>query len=212
MSRRPNVRTMAATASRTSGSLVTLPWRAKACPPFRSMSLTTRSNSSFRRPVIATFAPSRAKTFAIASPMPVPPPVTIAALCSSLMDVSSLNVASAFLFLCTHDSFHNALVQTSRRHQLGAFPMHPTEQDFSILVDERDRRQIDAHGMNLLSGGSRTPAAFQLPYPRTREFSFQPEGRHTGGHLHGNFQHDVLLTPSKPQRQYSANPNRVRTR
>ena len=41
-----------------------------------------------RRPVIATFAPSLAKTFAIASPIPVPPPVTIAILCSSLMDVS----------------------------------------------------------------------------------------------------------------------------
>src|SRR5438093_1592104 len=50
MSKRPNVRTAAATASRTSGSFVTLPGSAKTCPPFRSMSLTTRSNSFTQGP------------------------------------------------------------------------------------------------------------------------------------------------------------------
>src|SRR3979409_1848763 len=54
------------------------------------MALTTRANSSFRRPVIATFAPSRAKTLAIASPIPVPPPVIRATLFASLMGAPSL--------------------------------------------------------------------------------------------------------------------------
>jgi hypothetical protein len=39
--------------------------------------------------MIVTFAPSWAKSCAIAAPMPVPPPVTIATLFASLIDVAS---------------------------------------------------------------------------------------------------------------------------
>src|SRR3990172_1848959 len=82
---RPNDLSVASTARRTSASFVTLPGSASACPPANSIAFATRSKASLRRPVIATRAPSCANRSAIASPIPDPPPVTIAVLFFSLI-------------------------------------------------------------------------------------------------------------------------------
>src|SRR4030095_11760727 len=67
---------------------VTLLGTARACPPAGAIWSATSSSSSLRRPVIVTLAPSCANVRAMAAPMPVPPPVTMATLSASRMDVS----------------------------------------------------------------------------------------------------------------------------
>ena len=51
---------------------------ASARAPSASISATVFSNGSGRRPQITTSAPQRARSSAMARPMPVPPPVTTA--------------------------------------------------------------------------------------------------------------------------------------
>ena len=74
----PNASTAVATAARTCPSSAVSP--ATARPP---VSAATSSSGSGRRPVTTTFAPSRANMRAVAAPIPVPPPLTIATLPSS---------------------------------------------------------------------------------------------------------------------------------
>jgi len=88
-STRPNVPSVACTARWTSASSVTLPGTASAWPPAAAISSATPSRISLRRPVIVTLAPSRANVAAMAAPIPVPPPVTIATLSASRIEVSS---------------------------------------------------------------------------------------------------------------------------
>src|SRR3989442_2618063 len=85
--RRPSVASGACTARCTSASSVTLPGTASARPPAAVIESAISSRISLRRPVVVTLAPSRANVVAMAAPMPVPPPVTMATLSASRMEV-----------------------------------------------------------------------------------------------------------------------------
>src|SRR6202521_4996675 len=76
-SSRPKVATAFSTAPLTASTLAASAWIATAFPPASSIALTTAEAAlaSFAY-VIATFAPSAARRFAIAAPMPREPPVT----------------------------------------------------------------------------------------------------------------------------------------
>src|SRR6187402_155926 len=75
MSRRPNSRTAIATRARTSTSRVTSIWTIAACPPPARICAAVASRSDTRRAPSTTAAPSRARCFAHASPMPEEAPV-----------------------------------------------------------------------------------------------------------------------------------------
>ena len=82
-SRRPNSRTAIATIAATWSSSLTSASMASARPPSSVMARATRSASAPRMSSTRTDAPSAAKSCAVASPMPDPPPVTIATLPST---------------------------------------------------------------------------------------------------------------------------------
>src|SRR5882762_5974786 len=84
MSTPPCSRAAAATSRSTSASLETSPLTALAWPPDLAMASTTSASGSGRRPKTTTRAPSLAKRMAAARPIPVPAPVTIATLPSSV--------------------------------------------------------------------------------------------------------------------------------
>src|SRR3989454_8607701 len=88
-STRPNVASVACTARCTSASSVTLPGTASARPPAAVIESAVSSRISLRRPVVVTLAPSRANVVAMAAPVPVPPPLTMATLSASRIEVSS---------------------------------------------------------------------------------------------------------------------------
>src|SRR5215467_12128679 len=71
------------TSFATSASLPTSPLTAMAVPPAFVMAVTVSASGSDRRPKTTTCAPSLAKSSAVARPMPVPPPATMATLPSS---------------------------------------------------------------------------------------------------------------------------------
>src|SRR5262245_31258912 len=71
------------TRRRASASVPTSPATASALPPAFLIASTTSANGSGRRPKTTTRAPSDAKSSAVARPMPLPPPVTMATLPSS---------------------------------------------------------------------------------------------------------------------------------
>src|SRR5216684_4215707 len=87
-STRSNVASVACTARWTSASSVTLPGTASAWLPAAVIVSTISPSISLRRPVIVTLAPSRANVVAMAAPMPLPPPVTMATLSASRMELS----------------------------------------------------------------------------------------------------------------------------
>src|SRR5262245_2514924 len=74
----------APTSFATSASLPTSPLTAMAAPPALVMAVTVSASGSDRRPKTTTCAPSLAKSSAVARPMPVPPPATMATLPSSV--------------------------------------------------------------------------------------------------------------------------------
>src|SRR5208282_2005779 len=78
-SSRPKVATVFSTARLTASTSAASAWIATAFPPSRSIALTTAEAAlaSFAY-VKATLAPSAARRFAIAAPMPREPPVTSA--------------------------------------------------------------------------------------------------------------------------------------
>src|SRR5882724_9122994 len=80
-SSRPFSRWIWANKRSRSLSLETSPWTAVTLLP---ISLTAAASSGSRRPVMNTYAPSRANSFAVARPIPLLPPVTSAILPSSL--------------------------------------------------------------------------------------------------------------------------------
>src|SRR5712691_655289 len=80
----PCSRAAVATSRSTSASLATSPLTALAWPPDLAMVSTTSASGSGRRPKTTTRAPSLAKRMAVARPIPVPAPVTIATLPSSV--------------------------------------------------------------------------------------------------------------------------------
>src|SRR5213593_1554464 len=75
-SSRPKVATVFSTASLTASTSAASAWIATAFPPLSSIALTTTEAAlaSFAY-VMATLAPSAARRFAIAAPMPLEPPV-----------------------------------------------------------------------------------------------------------------------------------------
>src|SRR5689334_4988141 len=89
MSTPPNVLSAHAPSSRACGGFVRSHVFATAVPFARSISATTCSSGSLRRPATATRAPSAASMSAVARPMPVPAPVTSAILPSSVFMGSS---------------------------------------------------------------------------------------------------------------------------
>ena len=98
-SRLPNVATVFSTAALTALASAASAWIAIALPPAASMAFTTDAAASAPfEYVIATFAPSAARRFAIAAPMPRDAPVTSATLLLSL-DMGSPMV---FLWLGSH--------------------------------------------------------------------------------------------------------------
>src|SRR5262245_34419746 len=66
------------TTSAASAVLPTSAARLAQAPPARSTAATTSASGALRRPTITTWAPSAARIRAVARPMPVPPPVTMA--------------------------------------------------------------------------------------------------------------------------------------
>src|SRR5438552_4539513 len=80
-------RTKAAAASGSSRSTA----RAAQRPPAFSIVFATASTGAWRRPQITTWAPSAASRPAVTSPMPLPPPVTIATCPSSTGMLSPLS-------------------------------------------------------------------------------------------------------------------------
>ena len=84
-SSRPKVATAFSTAPLTASTLAASAWIAMAFLPANPIALTTASAASASLAyVMATLAPSAAKRFAIAAPMPREPPVTSATLLVSL--------------------------------------------------------------------------------------------------------------------------------
>src|ERR1700730_12722071 len=78
-SSRPNVATVFSTALLTASTSAASAWIATAFPPLCSMALTTAEAAlASLAYVMATLAPSLARRFAIAAPMPREPPVTSA--------------------------------------------------------------------------------------------------------------------------------------
>ena len=77
-STRPNRSTAAATIASTWSGSRTSVGCAAARPPAASISATVSSSGSGRRPATTTDAPSRANSWAMARPIPLPPPVTSA--------------------------------------------------------------------------------------------------------------------------------------
>src|SRR5215475_16173120 len=77
----------APTSFATSASLPTSPLTAMAMPPALAMAVTVSASGSDRRPKTTTCAPSLAKSSAVARPMPVPPPATMATLPSSALPI-----------------------------------------------------------------------------------------------------------------------------
>ena len=84
MSSRPKRVTVCSNRLITSSSFVTSDWTAITVPPPASSSVFAFSRTSARRPEITTVQPSAMNASAIPRPMPVPPPVMIAILPSSL--------------------------------------------------------------------------------------------------------------------------------
>src|SRR5712692_7492521 len=108
-----------------------------------------------------------------------------------------------------HNPFHDALVQAPCRHQLGPFLVHFSQQFFPRLVDEGDRRQIYAYGIDPLSAGSGAPPVeLQLFLPRPCKLTFKLEGHHTGFNSRVNFQHTEILKPPS-FRSSAGNPTAV---
>src|SRR5882672_4767343 len=87
-SSRPKVATVFSTAPLTASASAASAWIAIAFPPSRSIAFTTAEAAlaSFAY-VMATLAPSAARRFAIAAPMPREPPVTSAIFPSSFLDI-----------------------------------------------------------------------------------------------------------------------------
>src|SRR5262245_31147860 len=83
----PNSARAAPISRATSASLPTSPLTACAVPPALLIAATVSARGSGRRPKITTFAPSLAKSSAVARPMPVPPPATMATLPSSALPI-----------------------------------------------------------------------------------------------------------------------------
>src|SRR5262249_3983490 len=77
----PFWRLISSTRRSRSARFDTSPWIAVTFPP---ISFAAAARSGARRPVMNTCAPSRANCFAVASPMPLLPPVTSATFPSSL--------------------------------------------------------------------------------------------------------------------------------
>src|SRR5215813_1528100 len=89
MSTPPKVFTAHVPSARASCGFVRSHVLLTAIPLSRSISATTCSRGSLRRPASATRAPSAASISAVARPMPEPAPVTSATLPSSVFMVSS---------------------------------------------------------------------------------------------------------------------------
>src|SRR5262245_60462122 len=79
----PNSLRAAPTRRATSASLPTSPLTVCAVPPALPIAAAASARGSGLRPKITTLAPSLAKSSAVARPMPVPPPATMATLPSS---------------------------------------------------------------------------------------------------------------------------------
>src|SRR5213593_3587549 len=97
-----------------SPSSVTLPGTASAWPPTAAIASAISPRISLRRPVIVTLAPSRANVVAMAAPMPVPPPVTMATLSASRMEVSRSGLTGRVL-VCVSRGFDGG-VRTATEH------------------------------------------------------------------------------------------------
>ena len=80
MSRRPNACAVCATTASMAAGSRTSPARASACAPARCISAAVGSRCSCLRLEIATLQPADANASAMPRQMPVPPPVTRAAL------------------------------------------------------------------------------------------------------------------------------------
>src|SRR6267154_450188 len=95
----PKVATVLSTAPLTASTSAASAWIARAFPPSSSIALTTAeaARASFAY-VMATIAPSAARRFAIAAPMPREPPVTSATL------LLSLDMGSPLVSLSIHYS------------------------------------------------------------------------------------------------------------
>src|SRR3989441_3924513 len=98
-SSRPKVATVFSTAPLTASMSAAFAWIATAFPPLSSIALTTAEAAlaSFAY-VMATLAPSAARRFAIAAPMPREPPVTSATLPASSLSFLLLMFCPFFVF------------------------------------------------------------------------------------------------------------------
>src|SRR5262245_43066872 len=85
-----------------SASIPTSPATASALPPTFVIASTTSASGSGRRPKTTTRAPSAANSSAVARPMPVPPPVTMATL------PSSPPIVPPFVRVAGAQAFHRA--------------------------------------------------------------------------------------------------------
>src|SRR5712692_7071774 len=108
---------------------MTLPGTASAWPPTAAIA----SRISLRRPVIVTLAPSRANVVAMAAPMPVPPPVTMATLSASRMEVSCSGLNGRVRACGSRSRVHDVL-----QHGLGRRTDDPV--DDRAPLEEQDRR------------------------------------------------------------------------
>src|SRR5471032_2849166 len=151
-----------------SACLVTSPGTAIALPPLTAISLATRSAAAPLRSFTTTFAPSRANVFAIPSPNPDPPPVTIAVLPCSLM-------SSPILAMLDGDGLkHRESIQRFEAFFAAVARMFDAaERQFNaaartIIVDEHLPRTY-------LAGNAHLPAAIACP-----DAGDQPEVRAVG--------------------------------
>src|SRR5471030_286735 len=139
-----------------SACFVTSPGTAIALPPLTAISLATRSADAPLRSFTTTVAPSRANVFAIPSPNPDPPPVTIAVLPCSLM-------SSPLLAMLDGDGFkHRKSIQRFEAFFSAVARMFDaTERQFhaparTVVIDEHLPR---TH----LAGNTHLPSAIACP-------------------------------------------------
>ena len=86
----PQAASTEATAALTSSALETSATANIACPPAALISATIAAEASAFRSIIATRAPSAAKSFEAAPPIPVAPPEMMAVLCARRLGMGGL--------------------------------------------------------------------------------------------------------------------------
>src|SRR6266850_2491001 len=147
-SSRPKVVTVLSTAFLTASASAASAWIATAFPPARSIALTTDAAASAPLEyVTATLAPSAARRFAIAAPMPREPPVTSATLPASAL--SCLWLMFCPFFVCGRCLF-GSIYLLFPRDPLSDIEWAMEECSSCLLTPAQEAHHLDIHQRHLV--------------------------------------------------------------